>query len=172
MKETRKDLPRGANQEEIMDMLVNACGHNIMATITELYGPNAIGRSEVTPQAIHVAVTAANAAVQVIAALVTSSDSQISHERWNDGAVAFACQLIAAATSLNKSGPEQQLSAAAGPDILAKALRNTETVLGRNIDADLNPSLVEAARDETAIAFAAMQRQTRAASEHSGHRLH
>lgn len=167
MKEKRKSLNPDNNQQDTLEQLTDACGHNVLAAITQLYGEDALLDSQ--PQAIHVAVSAANAIIQIIASIVGCPRGPIATDNWNDASVQYAGQLIAAATRYNATGETPQLSVAAGPDVLATALRNTELVMGRNIDSELNPSLVLAARDERAISSAAARRAAQFGGNHSRH---
>jgi hypothetical protein len=167
MQERKEFLSGEDDKDTILDKLVESIVHNIMAAI-------AASGVDSAPAAMHLAVSAAGGAVQVISALASSTkDLSEPGAHLNEGSIAFATQLIAAAINLNTlpSG-ENSLCCSSGADILAKALQNAEAALGRSLDADLVQALVVAAKDEAAVAKATTQRVREAAGIQHGSSLH
>jgi hypothetical protein len=167
MQERKEFLSGEDDKDTILDKLVESVVHNIMAAI-------AASGVDSSPAAMHLAVSAAGGAVQVISAIASSTkDLSEPGAHLNEGSIAFAAQLIAAAMSLTTSpSGEKSLCCSAGTDILAKALQNAEATLGRSLDADLTQGLVEAAKDEAAVAKATTRRIREEAGIQHGSSLH
>jgi hypothetical protein len=162
----KKEVPLSSDDKaDNLDQLVESIVHNVMTAI--------MADAKSAPDALHIAVSAAGGVVQVISALVSSArilEPDGSH--LNEGSVAFATQLIAAAISINTSGREKNICVSAGIDITAKALQNAETVLGRSLDGDLMPPLIAATKDEAAVAKASTRRMRNELSSQVGSSLH
>ncbi len=122
----------------------------------------AVSMAKHLPQAVHYAVVAGSAVMQVMAKIV-SKEADNEDEQINDDTLLYSAMLLAAAVTNSTDASGRHISTKAGPDILYRALENFEKLTGRKPDEALSKPMVDAARevgaDPAAMAAIAVKRK-------------